>query len=304
MTNESQSKSAQEAAIFQSAPARAWADTKGFLSAPSFWFMELAATALAATISFVLSLPPFIVVVSTSATPLLLLLLFGLFNLGRAPLRQRNEARKELIGSHQRLKPKLRVTAPRKSFDTKFNLANELTYIEYVRLVVANQSDSIASDCRVSLVGIRPKNRYTRTVIDGIPYKAADAFAGHAEIPFPISLSWSDKEAGSSATSRSIGPQGQAQVDVMDYIASADPYPAFSARISIQGFELPETAVVFGVRLDSDNCLPYFYVMCYLPNAVALGPIEPLQILREGSEIPDLEDFREDVPTVLPIQGD
>lgn len=303
MTTDQRNESSQGTDISQSALARARVDTRRFISSPSFWVMEVVITALAATASVWLSFPQVLAIISSVSAPILLLLLASLVALARAPLVQRNEARRELVESQRRLKPRLRVIEARKPFDTEFSLANELTYVEYVRLVVANQSDSIASNCKASLVEMRPKNRYIRTVIDGIPFKAADDFAGHTEIPFPISLMWSDKEAGGSATYRSIGPLGQAQVDVMDYRASVAPHPEFSPKLSIKGFELPETEVVFSIRLESDDCLPYFYTVRYLPNAVALGPIEPLQILHEGSEIPNLEDFRKDVP-VLPTQGD
>lgn len=298
MTISNHNEPAQAVDIPQSAHARAWADTKRFIATPSFWFMELAATALAATALLLLSVSPVMTIITSVAAPILLLLLSGLFTLGRAPLMQRNEARKELTDIRQRLRPRLRVIEPRQSFDRDERLADALIYIKYVRLVVANQSDAVATSCTASLVDMKPKNRDAPITVAGV-YKAPDAFVGYTEIPYPISLTWSDNGAGSSAIDRSIAPRGQAQVDVIRYTTSEVNDPAFKSKFNIKEFQLPATEVVFAIRLDSDDCLPYFYVVCYLPNAPVFGPIQALEILDEGTGPPDLEGFREDVPTQL-----
>ena len=305
MTNEPQSESAQEVDISQSAPARAWADTWRFLTSAWFVLSDAAlATSVAALSYFGFGLPGVAVAFAAILSIIAAMVIVFTFAIVRAPIYQRNEVRKELADIREQLRPKLRVVDARNPFDTDENLSNALIYIEYLRLKVANQSDSVATNCRTSLVDIRPKNRYVPATVAETTYITPDAFAAYTEIPVPISLTWSDNDGDSSATYRSIPPRGEAQVDVMRYRASDDSYPAFSPNLTIkQRFELPETEVVFSIRLESDDCLPYFYTVRYLPNAVALGPIEPLQILHEGSEIPNLEDFRKDVP-VLPTQGD
>ncbi len=297
MTTQRRDKSPQETDIPQSAPARAWADTRRFISTPSFWFMELAATALAATALLLLSVPPVMAIAVTVMAPILLLLASSVLNLGLAPLKQRNEARQELTETRDRLKPKLGIVGIRKTINMDENLQNADIYIEYVRLVVSNQSNAVAANSSVSLIDVKPRTRHTPTTVAEVTYQTPDAFAGYTEIPFPISLPWSDSNPTSSSTNQSLGPQGEAQVDVLRYSASLSYYAASRGKLIIKQFELPEIEVLFAVRLDSDDCLPYFCVARYLPNAIPLGSIEPLEILHEGHGMPSLEDFREVVPT-------
>ena len=303
MTDGNHNEPTQAVDITQGSPARTWADAKRFLTSAWFVLSDAAlATSIAAFSYFGFGLSGPEVALATILSIISAIALVFAFAFVRAPYSQRNEARRELADIQQKLAPRLRVVEPRRSFNTDENLANALIYVEYIRLVVANPSDSIATNCRASVVDVKPKIRYTPTIINGIPFRVTKDFPGYTEIPFPISLRWSDSDAGGTATERSIPPRGQAQVDVMHYTASQEYYPAFSPKLNVKRFELPETEVVFAIRLDSDGCLPYFYVIRYFPTTEVLGPINPLEILYGGPDMSNLKDFREDVPITLPNQ--
>lgn len=163
MRNEPQGEPVQGIDTSQSAFARARADTRQFLSTPSFWFMEVGATALAGTASLLLSAPPIVAVVVAVAAPLLLILLAGLSTLGRAPLMQRNETRKELVAVRERLRPKLRITEVNKSYDPDWRLQEAMIYTEYLRVTVTNHSKARASNCSASLLQMVPMIRGSST---------------------------------------------------------------------------------------------------------------------------------------------
>ncbi len=299
MTN---SGSDQEINISQSVFARARSDTQRFLSTPSFWFMEVAVTALVATVSFLLSVPTIITIAIAAVAPILLILLSGLFTLGRAPLMQRNETRWELVTVRERLRPKLRLSGVRKSYDTSLDLANALVYLEYLRIEVANESDKVVQEVGVSITGLVPLVRYVPTVKGNTRYTISDPFDGYTEVPFPVSLTWSDHTGQIRPTLKNLPAQGKAQVDALSLWSAPEGSRlniAFASLDQRKQFELPETEVVFAVRLDGEHALPRYYVLRYLPNVIRRSGREPWEILHEGPEQPNLEDFRIDTPAPI-----
>lgn len=298
MTSEPQSESAQEIDISQSAFARARADTRQFLSTPSFWFIELVATVLAGLTSLMLKVPQDTAVILTAGAPTTILLVAALFTLLRAPLAQRDEARRKLATVRERLRPKLRLSDVRKSYDTSLDLANALVYLEYLRIEVANESDKVVQDVGVSITGLVPLVRYVPTVKGNTRYTISDPFDGYTEVPFPVSLTWSDHAGQIRPTLKNLPAKGTAQVDALSLWSAPEGSRlniAFASLEQRKQFELPETEVVFTVRLDGEHALPRYYVVRYLPNAPLGGDRQPCEVLHESLEQPNLADFRIDI---------
>ena len=300
MTSEPQSESAQKIDIAQSAPARAWAQTKKFPTTWPFWFMEIVATASAGIVLFLLSAPQVLGVILTVAAPPVAILLFsGIFALARAPVMQRDEAYMELAAVRERLRPKLRLRNLRKSFDTSIDLSNALIYLEYLRIEVANESDKVVQEVEVSITDLVPLVRYVPTVKGNTRYTISNPFDGYTEVPFPVSLTWSDHTGQIRPTLKNLPAQGTAQVDALSLWSAPEGSRlniAFASLDQRKQFELPETEVVFAVRLNGEQALPRYYVLRYLPNAPLGGDKQPCEILHESLEQPNLADFRIDIP--------
>ena len=296
MTNEPQSKSAQESDIPQSAPARAWADTKRFLATWRFWFMEIIATVSAGIVLFMLSVPQILGGILTVAIPpTAILLLSGLFTLARAPLKQRNEARKELARIQEKLTPKLRITEVNKSFDSDWRLQEAMIYIEYLRLTITNYSETRASNCSASLLRMVPRIRGTPETEGHTTYISPDGFAGYPDVPFPIELTWVDLAPGQLLTRKDIPPLGAAQINVLTHTSGGENPGltiAFSSKELQVQYRLPKIEVLSVIRVDSDENLPYFYVIGYRPSSPIFDRTETNDVIYEGPDSPDLEQFR------------
>ncbi len=297
MTNEAKSEPTQEIDFFQSAPARAWTDTIRSLSTASFWLMELAVTLVVGLVVWVLSVPQLMAIVFTAAAPATTLLLSGLFLLLTAPLKQRNEARKKLAEVREQLRPKLRIVNTLKSYELEGERVQDYVYIEFLRLLVSNESDSPAINCKVSLLSVKPKIEYLPTIMGNTRYSGPNLFDGYPEAPYPVLLTWSDYASDGPQISRDISARGQAQVSAFRFESGKGLFIAFATEQQSRQFRLPETEVVFSLRVDSDNAVPRFYVLRYRPNVTASVEPDPSEILQCGDTTFDLEQFREKVQT-------
>lgn len=295
MTNEPQSESAQQVSLFQSAPARAWTDAIRFLSTASFWLMELTVALLVGLVVWLLSVPQLIAITLTATAPVTVLLLSCLFFLLTAPLRQRNEARKELTEVHERLRPKLRITAVNKTFDPDWRLREAMVDIEYLRLTVTNFSETRGSNCSARLLRMVPRVRGASETEGYTPFVSPDGFASYFDVPFPIELTWTDLAPGQLLTTKEIPPLGAAQVNVLTHTSGGDNpglTMAFSSKELQSQYRLQKTEVLLAIRVDSDENLPYYYVIRYLPSSPMFDRKETNDVICEGPNPPDLEEFR------------
>ena len=217
MTNEPKSESAQETEIAQSAPARAWADTWRFLFTRPFWLIELLVPMLVGLAVLVLSVPQVMAIIFPAAALATIPLLSGLFFLLTAPLRQRNEARRELAMILERLRPKLRITAVNKSLDSDWQLQDAMIDIESLRVTITNASTARVRDCSVSLLGLLPRIRHVPRALGDVTRYTPNAFDGYPDVPFPIELAWADSVPGQMPTKKDIPPLGSAQMSVLTH---------------------------------------------------------------------------------------
>ena len=299
VTNDSGNMPRSTAALTQGVLTRAVADGISFLK--SVWFLIFDAgltffLALATYLSLAIPLP----LVAISA---ILVFLFSPFLVGfaLAPYRQRNEVREELAEVHERLRPELRIVNTLKSYELEGERVQDYVYIEYLRLLVSNESDSSAINCKVSLLSVKPKLAYLPTIVGNTRYSWPDPFEGYPEPPYPISLTWSDYGSEGPQVSRDISLRGQAQVSAFRFESGKGLFIAFATQEQSKQFRLPETEIVFSLRVDSDNALPRFYVLRYRPNVTAFVEPNPSEILQCGDTTFDLEQFREKVQT--PTEG-
>lgn len=289
-----QNQSAQATDISQGILIRAWTDGTRFLR--SIWFLIFdallalfIAVANQSDLGWSLEIMAPIGILLGLVAPFLL-------SLVRAPFVQRNEARQELAVVRESLIPKLRVVGIRKSEDLDERLADALIDTECLLITVANQSNSRALDCRVLLTGMLPRERTALSAGNGQAHWVTYNRRGYEYVPYPVELTWADHASEQYPTSRAIAPQSQAQVEVLNFQSDRGLRIAFGSMAQRQQFPLPATELVFSIQLYSDDSLPYCYVVRYLPNAPLMGDVRPWEILHEGPDAPDLEEFRVDRP--------
>ncbi len=293
LANSPKGRSTQTTDLSQGILVRTWKDGTNLLRSAVFLILDalLALLIALATLSNVSWPLPLIATLGL----LSFLLLPFLFASAKAPFAQRNEARRELATMREALKPKLRVVDIRKSDDLNEKLADALIDTEYLHITVANQSNSRALDCRVLLTGMRPRQRTAPSAGTSQAYWAAYNYRGYEFVPYPVELTWADHASQQYPTSRSIAPQSQAQVDVLSFWSNRGLRIAFGSRAQRGRFQLPPTELIFSVQLYSSDSLPYCYVVRYMPRAPLKGDVKPFEILYEGADTPNLEDFRVDV---------
>ena len=292
--NSPQGRSTQTADLSQGILVRAWKDGTNLLRSAVFLILDalLAFLIALATLSNVSwSLP----LIATLGLLSFLLLPF-LFAYAKAPFAQRNEARRELANMREALTPKLRVVDIRRSEDLDEQLEYADIDTEYLRITVANHSDSRALDCRVTLTDMRPRARTVPSAGTNQAYLRARGLRGYEYVPYPVELRWADHMSEQQPTSRSIAPQSKAQVDVFRYWSDRGLSIAFGSKGQGGQYPLPATELVFSVEVHSGDSLAYCYVVRYLPRAPLKGDVKPFEILYEGADTPNLEDFRVDAP--------
>ncbi len=222
-------------------------------------------------------------------------LLSGLFFLLTAPLKQRVEARRELVAVRERLRPKLRITKVNKSFDSDWQLQDAMIDIESLRVTITNGSTARIRDCSVSLLGLLPRIHRVPRTIGNVTRYTPNAFDGYPDIPFPIELAWADTIPGQMPTKKDIPPLGSAQMSVLSHTSGgSDPglTIAFSSKEQRARYRMPTTEVVLALRVDSDSSLPCYYIMRYFPGKIDWSGDTSFEILCEGTDLPDLEQFR------------
>ena len=276
----------------ESAWKRASKDTWAFLRTPLFYVVELLITGAAVVLSATLidgadiriALP----VIATVALPAIALIVMAC----RAPLVQRNEARKKILEFWHQQKPKLTISEAVVQ-DMPWEDFHSASIHDVSRVRIVNDSDAIAETCTASLLDIKPFVQRLDLQEGGRTIFGGNDFDGCPDIPFPISLSWSAHDSSNRSPSIDIPPRGDSLLDVCFYnseyskIALAFPSDEMRTR-----HLLPATDVVFSMRVDSKDCLPFYCVCRYRSNPLIVEIKDQCVIEYFGPDRPNLDDYR------------
>ena len=300
MTNKPQSEPAEVIDISQSAPAKAWADAKRFLTSAWFVLSDAALTTSVAAFSyfgFGLSGPE--VALATILSIISAIALVFAFAFVRAPISQRNKARHELTQIRERLKPRLRIREALTSYDATA-VGNQIDATTYVRLVISNESDAVASECSVSLLEIRPRIHNPTWTEGNITHYGINAFAGYPVIPLPLELSWLQKDTQGQTTRRNMPPRSERQIDLLHIIPVSPVEQRMMICFATEGqrkeYARPVTDALVAIRVDCDESSPRYYAVRFLTQHAGPQQQFPAMIIYEGSEQPKLESFVQEVP--------
>ena len=272
---------------------RALKDAWAFLQTPPFYVSELALTAgaavvLSTTLIYGANVHLAIPAIAPFTLPAITLVVVSC----RALFAQRNEARKEVLETRVRLKPKVDVGEVLVQ-ELPMDYRNPSSTSETVRVRIVNDSDSVAEMCSASILDMKPELEWLPFEEEGRSSQIGNLSPQFRDVPFPVPLRWTADGSGSSI----IPARGDSLIDVFNCriersVDDAITLASTSTEID-NHHRLPVTDVVFTIRIDSKDCLPIFCVGGYKPEPL-MGELKDQCVIRYlGTEHPNLDDYRQ-----------
>ncbi len=281
---------------FESLGRRTWNDAWAFFRTPLYTVAHLLLTAVVAISALFITenivtriAAPSIALVGVLSVRIVVAVCLVAFA-------QRDEARKEAVRILGRLQPKLTIREVIVHHLPTDNLGTPPPlYAVAVRICVENDSAAMAERCTAQLLDIKPLVEWLPLTDGCRTVYGWSAFDGLPDIPGPVPLRWS----ASKAPDIDIQPLGESWFDVCYYEPQYITL-AFHSDDMQHRYPLPETDVVFSVRIDSKDCLPIYCVCEYRPNSPMSEINDQCVIKYNGPDSPDLTDYQQFEQTPRP----
>ena len=278
---------------FESVWKRAWVDAWAFLSKPYLGIGQVLVTIVIAILVLATVVTDDTTRTVVASALFIVLICVATVAVGCAPLRQRSEARREAVRLLKQQEPKLtireavvQIMLPDDDHPTRISFA--------FRIRVENGSDGMAEKCAVQLLDVKPYVEWLPLVEGNRTLHGGNDFLGLPDLPLPVSLRWSANESSSI----DIPARGRALLDVC-YDGGRTILAFHSGDMRLR-YPIPQTDLVFSIRVDSEGCLPTYCVCRYMPNA----PSTQDAIAYIGRDCPNIDEYRQFKETPCPPDWD
>ena len=204
-----------------------------------------------------------------------------------APLKQRNEARREAILLLKLREPKLTVAAVqgRPLYDVDTDLGKrDLVYSFGIR--IKNESDGLVEGCFATVMAMNESTKYSPLIKEygGFISRPDDFDTGMVNACIPRPLIWPENKLGNR-----IPPRNEVVVDVLHYMIGNERPVKVRTPATGDMHVLEDEELLFIISIGDEQGLPIYCVCKYVPTSWSS---ENWSLKYVGTDRPNLNDYQ------------